>query len=348
MKKIEALMLDAGNPPMFDGNKFIPRSKYTGAPPVEYLNMAVYGGTGGTQTIDWNFLMKSMKKLGRGGGMDFLNAVSAATDETRIAETVEEPAAYVEAFKRMSKKQSKTFINDLTNKPVLFIMDLPGMRPRPINWPDKMVMAGMEVLAKHRGFERDTPLSWRANDFLHPQIETFHGTISFETQGEKFTVDFDDPNWAMDLSGEVNIHLLAGVAIGLTEVFQDLMSAASASGITSYSPRVSRGISLVNVIQDTVSLSISKYGYEPTDEDIKMLTAIMLTAISEMDAKSGYLTVETLADKLSAANARMVRGENKKARDEITAGIAAINAGGLSRLDKIMALRALRKALERL
>jgi hypothetical protein len=211
-----------------------------------------------------------------------------------------------------------------------------------------MVMAGMEVLAKHRGFERDTPLSWRANDFLHPQIETFHGTISFETQGEKFTVDFDDPNWAMDLSGEVNIHLLAGVAIGLTEVFQDLMSAASASGITSYSPRVSRGISLVNVIQDTVSLSISKYGYEPTDEDIKMLTAIMLTAISEMDAKSGYLTVETLADKLSAANARMVRGENKKARDEITAGIAAINAGGLSRLDKIMALRALRKALERL
>jgi len=215
-------------------------------------------------------------------------------------------------------------------------MDLPGMRPRPINWPDKLIMATMEVISKHRSKQTQYPLKYEANDFLGPVVQTSSGPVTFEEGGNTYTVDLDSPTYLSDLQIDI---VNNGADIEL--VFKELHEAIKTmpSEIT-----VSEGLSLVSALEDAISLSISKYGYEPTDEDIKMATAIIITTMKKLKVKSGYTKVETLAEKMMDATLRHERNEGVKARNKVGRAIKQMKSHP-SKLDRLLALLALRKAL---
>jgi len=102
-------------------------------------------------------------------------------------------------------------------------------------------------------------------------------------------------------------------------------------------------LSLTNLLTEAVSLSISKYEYEPSKEDIKLATAILLVALSKLDESSGYVQVSGLADRLS----RMVEDSSREAGIEFAtyASTLVTNAegGNTADLAALMALRAVLK-----
>ena len=61
----------------------------------------------------------------------------------------------------------------MANTPILFELDLPGLHPNPLGWPEELVFSMMEVLAKHRehisGLNGET---FRREEFLSPSINS--------------------------------------------------------------------------------------------------------------------------------------------------------------------------------
>jgi hypothetical protein len=61
----------------------------------------------------------------------------------------------------------------MANTPILFEIDLPGLHPNPLGWPEELVYSMMEVLAKHRenisGLNGET---FRRDEFLSPSINS--------------------------------------------------------------------------------------------------------------------------------------------------------------------------------
>ena len=59
------------------------------------------------------------------------------------------------------------------NTPVLFEIDLPGLHPTPVGWPEELIYSMMEVLAKYReqiaGLNGET---FRRDEFLSPSINS--------------------------------------------------------------------------------------------------------------------------------------------------------------------------------
>ena len=59
------------------------------------------------------------------------------------------------------------------NTPILFEIDLPGLHPTPVGWPEELIYSMMEVLAKYReqisGLNGET---FRRDDFLSPSINS--------------------------------------------------------------------------------------------------------------------------------------------------------------------------------
>ena len=61
----------------------------------------------------------------------------------------------------------------MANTPILFEIDLPGLHPNPLGWPEELVFSMMEVLSKHRenisGLNGET---FRRDEFLSPSINS--------------------------------------------------------------------------------------------------------------------------------------------------------------------------------
>ena len=61
----------------------------------------------------------------------------------------------------------------MANTPIMFEIDLPGLHPNPLGWPEELVFSMMEVLAKHRenisGLNGET---FRRDEFLSPSINS--------------------------------------------------------------------------------------------------------------------------------------------------------------------------------
>ena len=59
------------------------------------------------------------------------------------------------------------------NTPTLFEIDLPGLHPTPVGWPEELIYSMMEVLAKYReqiaGLNGET---FRRDEFLSPSINS--------------------------------------------------------------------------------------------------------------------------------------------------------------------------------
>ena len=123
------------------------------------------------------------------------------------------------------------------DKPVMFIMDLPGLRPRPLNWPDKLVMASMEVLAKYRGKDFDFPLTFGDNDFLGNSIEA--GIVTFEHNGTDYSLDLSKGQTAWD-----------GLTSGVTDPMESKVPSAAYDAVknSKLKIRVSKGLSLTNLL----------------------------------------------------------------------------------------------------
>ena len=331
--KIFSLMLNAGNPPRFEGNQLKMRTDDSArgrfksiTPPIEWLNQSDIGVG---PVIDWEFIKDRMKKFDIGGVIRGVALASKSATRSQL----EEPHVFVEAFKKLSKKDRQEFIKDVADKPVMFIMDLPGIHPRPLNWPDKLVMASMEVLAKYRGKDFDFPLAFGDNDFLGNSIEA--GIITFEHNGTDYSLDLSKGQTAWD-----------GLTSGVTDPMESkaiLSAGYDAVKNSKLKIRVSKGLSLTNLLTEAVSLSISKYEYEPSKEDIKLATAILLVALSKLDESSGYVQVSGLADRLS----QMVEDSSREAGSELSTyvGTLVTNAEGGNTAD-LAALMALRTVLK--
>ena len=59
------------------------------------------------------------------------------------------------------------------NTPIVFEIDLPGLNPMPVGWPEELVFSMMETLSKYReniaGLNGET---FRREDFLSPSINS--------------------------------------------------------------------------------------------------------------------------------------------------------------------------------
>lgn len=76
----------------------------------------------------------------------------------------------------------RALITVVTNTPVLYEIDLPGIHPLPIGWPEPMIFSMMEMLAKYK--DHITGLngsSYDPNEFLSPKISS-HFRIDEEAE----------------------------------------------------------------------------------------------------------------------------------------------------------------------
>ena len=71
------------------------------------------------------------------------------------------------------EQREKSDLVIMANTPILFELDLPGLHPNPLGWPEELVFSMMEVLAKHRehisGLNGET---FRREEFLSPSINS--------------------------------------------------------------------------------------------------------------------------------------------------------------------------------
>ena len=188
---INDLFANAGNPPRFEGGTFVRRDTNTlqKEQSVQFLGDYLLGGAGVGDPLDWDYVKKRMKKGDIGS---IIRAVALTTGKNSDPLASDE-GAFISLYKDIDKEDSKEIADKVAaNRPApLFIMDLNGMRPRPVDWPDALVLDAMEILGKYRaGVAESNVLSMDFNNVDAPTKVTFDHTVAGETQ--QITIDFAD------------------------------------------------------------------------------------------------------------------------------------------------------------
>lgn len=364
LARINDLFLNAGNPPKYEGNKFIRRTddsdKMFGrrskmqkekAKAVHFMNQRITGADR-VKPLSWGFIKGRMKKLDIASILRTV-AYDTATEESALAS---DSGAFVEAFKKLSTKdRNEVFEQTLKANPaVLFVMDIHGMRPRPHDWPDKLVLSMMEILAQNR-------VNLEPVDMLREKFEAkagfYFGTLTFSYGGKKYRVDEEKLMSELNAGRDGLVAFLVGKHEGVDYAAPIDASVSTAALINSlewaYRQKTvpladtklsSSKASLGDMAVSAVSLAITKHGYEASGEDIKFTMALMVYALQNLGAAAGRMELDGLAGNFAKyLNNQRIR--DKKAFEKAVGDLKAAAPGSMQALT---ALKALEKALERM
>jgi hypothetical protein len=320
IRMINDLFANAGNPPRFEGGTFVRRDTNTlqKEQSVQFLGDYLLGGAKVGDPLDWDYVKKRMKKGDIGS---IIRAVALTTGKNSDPLASDE-GAFIEAYKTLTKKTRKEIADKVAaNRPApLFIMDLNGMRPRPVDWPDALVLSAMEILGKYRaGVDESNVLSMDFSNVDAPTKVTFDYTVAGETR--QITIDFGD-------IGTTALQAKKKYSEGVQEEFDPENAVEAALAELGGRPFALKetvlsksDASIGEIMTEAVSLSITKHGYEPDEDDIRFTTALVLTATKKARKSEGFMKTTGIAAELakaSKATAEEDRTATLKAIEKLT------------------------------
>lgn len=364
LARINDLFLNAGNPPKYEGNKFIRRTddseKMFGrrskmqkekAKAVLFMNQRITGAKR-VEPLSWKFIKNRMKRLDLASILRTV-AYDTATEESALAS---DSGAFVEAFKELSTKdRNEVFEQTLKANPaVLFVMDIHGMRPRPHDWPDKLVLSMMEILAQNR-------VNLEPVDMLREKFEAkagfYFGDLTFSHGGNKYRFNEEKLLAELNAGRDGLDAFFVGTHEGVTyatppdptlstvALVESIKWASKQKTVPLADMKLSSSkASLGDMAVSAVSLAITKHGYEASGEDIKFTMALMVYALQNLGAATGRMELDGLAGKFATYLDKQ-REEDKTAFE---AAVADLKAAAPGSMQALTALKALEKALERM
>ena len=345
---IDDLFVNAGNPPRFDKGTFVRREsdykrddKYL----VEFLGDYLVGGSKVGGVMDWQYVKDRMKKFDIGVIVRAFGTKITTGDRMAYASDESE---FIEAFKKLKDKDTKEILEKASEQQsaALFVMDLHGMKPRPTDWPDALVLSAMEVFSKNRaGMSGKMTLVEKLEtdakfDFMEPiTVEVSEGghTASIE-------VDFTKLD---ELQGKLNAEWAPFIGMAppqASNVIMEALKIATPKGMLITDANLSTSsISIGELMAEAVSLAVTKHGYEADEDDIRFVTALIIKAAQEMDTLSYVAEIKGPA----RAFAEVVKAASEEATTEATDAIAAFSARGED-AGTYLGLLALKEAIEKM
>lgn len=337
IRLIDDLFSNAGNPPRFEGGTFLRRdskAKKEEDQSVQFLGDYLIGGAKTGDPLDWTFVSDRMKKF------DVLSVIRSVA--SRLGESPsylgDDAGAFVSAYQEMRKKDRKAIAAAIgkNRPPSLFVMDLVGMRPRPVDWPDALVLSAMEILGKYRaGVKESDVLTLQFGKEFELAKVTFDYTAVGETK--EVTIDF------ADMSASMNTALASfSTPVDPDDLLRAAIKASTPRTTVAEMKLTESDASMVDVMVEAVSLAITKHGYESDEEDIRFVTALMLMGVKEVRGASGIMETEGLARTFAG----LAKESAKEDRAEINKAIEKLVAEEDSPAGAIVALLALKKAFK--
>ena len=345
---IDDLFVNAGNPPRFDKGTFVRREsdyKRDDKYPVEFLGDYLVGGSKVGGVMDWQYVKDRMKKFDIGAIVRAFGTKITTGDRMAYASDESE---FIEAFKKLKDKDTKEILEKASEQQsaALFVMDLHGMKPRPTDWPDALVLSAMEVFSKNRaGMSGKMTLVEKLEtdakfDFMEPiTVEVSEGghTASIE-------VDFTKLD---ELQGKLNAEWAPFIGMAppqASNVIMEALKIATPKGMLITDANLSTSsISIGELMAEAVSLAVTKHGYEADEDDIRFVTALIIKAAQEMDTLSYVAEIKGPA----RAFAEVVKAASEEATTEATDAIAAFSARGED-AGTYLGLLALKEAIEKM
>ena len=381
--RVNDLFMNAGNPPQYRGGTFVRRTdknekalrpprrmRPAGPQParpekyaVDFLGDYMLGGSQRGGDFNWDFIKERAKKLDIGaivGAFDDL-AKAGLVDATD-APLADDAGAYVEAYQTLTSKQQADILQRGQAKfpPVVWVMDLVGMRPRPTDWPDSLVLAAMQVVAKYRtnvGANATLDFDFGVN-LSGPMTVKVVGPTAADPKFDVNITDIGNVDAAELAAIDAQVvaaYPPAGPAAAphisaLDIVLQALKERGEALKFNNLMVGGANPVSMGDVMLEAVSLAITKYGYESSAEDIRFVTALMVSSLPEIQNASGTVSVTNLARQLAQVAYRQGRNNRQTVQTAINTLTAVPPAGGpsLTAIQRLMALQALSTALQNL
>jgi len=343
IRMINDLFANAGNPPRFEGGTFVRRETKADEKEqsVQFLGDYLLGGAKVGDPLDWAYVKNRMKRLDIGS---IIRAVALTTGKNSDP-LVSDEGAFIEAYKTLTKKTRKEIADKVAaNRPApLFIMDLNGMRPRPVDWPDALVLSAMEILGKYRaGVDESNVLSMDFNKAGAPGEGTVDFDYTHDKVTKKITIDFADLSASLKAAEK----MFPPVATGATvfdkgEVMMQALALTDSVPLTLKETVLSKSdASIGEIMTEAVSLSITKHGYEPDEDDIRFTTALVITATKKARKSDGLMKTTGIAAVLAEAS-KETADEDRKKVDE---AIKKLTEEEDSPAGALIALMALKKA----
>jgi len=340
LARINDLFLNAGNPPKFAGNKFVRREAEArkmrdakNADAVKFLNQRI-STPADSAPISWDFIKERLKKFDLAA---IIRSVALSTQQVEEKYT-SDTGAFVEAFKTLSTKERNEVLKQTFEQSpeVLFVMDLQGMRPRPHDWPDKLVLSTMEVFAQNR-------VNVEPVDMLKESFSAGGGLGTVEVEGQEVNLDQAVEAFEDDEKLAKALGLSADEAAQATARFAKAMQQASKRGIVLKDLTLPKSkASLGDMMVSAVSLAITKHGYEASGEDIKFTTVLMVYALQNLGAATGHMELNSLA----ADFAGILDRNRARNTGYITRKINELTETSPRSFQSLIALKAMEKALE--
>jgi len=266
-----------------------------------------------------------------------IRAVALTTDKNSDPLASDE-GAFIEAYKTLTTQTRKDIADKVAaNRPApLFIMDLNGMRPRPVDWPDALVLSAMEILGKYRAGVADSDvLSMDFNAANVPTKVTFDFAVGAEI--ERITIDFGDLDGSLDEAAKK--YESGGFVI--SEAVNAALAEAGGHPLALKETVLSKSdASIGEIMTEAVSLCITKHGYEPDEDDIRFTTALVITATKKARKSEGFKKTTGIAAELAKASKETA----KEDREKVEEAIKTLTAEEDSPAGALIALMALKKA----
>ena len=345
---IDDLFVNAGNPPRFDKGTFVRREsdyKRDDQYPVEFLGDYLVGGSKVGGVMDWQYVKDRMKKFDIGAIVRAFGTKITTGDRMAYASDESE---FIEAFKKLKNKDTKEILEKASEQQsaALFVMDLHGMRPRPTDWPDALVLSAMEVFSKNRaGMDGKMTLVEKLEtsekfDLMEPI------TVEVDEGGHTASIEVDFTKLD-ELQGKLNAEWAPFIGIAppqASTVIMEALKIATPKGTLITDATLSTSsISIGELMAEAVSLAVTKHGYESDEDDIRFVTALIIKAAQEMDTLSYVAEIKGPA----RAFAEVVKAASEEATTEATDAIAAFSAKG-NDANTYLGLLALKEAIEKM
>ena len=338
IRMIDDLFSNAGNPPRFEGGTFIRRdskAKKEKEQTVQFLGDYLLGGAKTGDPLDWEFVKDRMKKFDLGS---IIRSVAMRLGES-TADLSGDSGAFVAAYQELKGKDRKAIMTAVSKErpPSLFVMDLLGMRPRPVDWPDALVLSAMEVLGKYRaGVKESDVLSIEFGQEFELEAVTFEAKDSSGTKKE-VTLDFKD----LATSGAAAMGKFGGT-ITLEELVQQALKSKQPTVEMKSLTLTQSDVSVTDMMVEAVSLAITKHGYESDEEDIRFVTALMLLGVKKVRGATGIMETDGIASTF----AKLAKESANEDREAIRKAIDDLVKNEDSPAGAIVALLALKKAFK--
>ena len=345
---IDDLFVNAGNPPRFDKGTFVRREsdyKRDDQYPVEFLGDYLVGGSKVGGVMDWQYVKDRMKKFDIGAIVRAFGTKITTGDRMAYASDESE---FIEAFKKLKNKDTKEILEKASEQQsaALFVMDLHGMRPRPTDWPDALVLSAMEVFSKNRaGMDGKMTLVEKLEtsekfDLMEPI------TVEVDEGGHTASIEVDFTKLD-ELQAKLNAEWAPFIGIAppqASTVIMEALKIATPKGTLITDATLSTSsISIGELMAEAVSLAVTKHGYESDEDDIRFVTALIIKAAQEMDTLSYVAEIKGPA----RAFAEVVKAASEEATTEATDAIAAFSAKG-NDANTYLGLLALKEAIEKM